>query len=211
VTACGRRRWSGVLAAPPPTLCLDFVNTRYWRGRATPTETLADFTALNAWAERALPLPGEAGALLRDWADRDPAAATALHAGAVALRELLHRIFAGLATAEPATPHDLARLNAQLGQAPQRVAIARQAAQYGWRVELRPESGTGLLAPVLWSAGDLLARSDHDRLRRCANPECLWLFLDESRGGTRRWCDMGACGNRAKARRHYLRNKPSEV
>ena len=60
-----------------------------------------------------------------------------------------------------------------------------------------------LLAPVLWSAADLLLRARHRRIRRCANPECLWLFIDESRMGTRRWCDMASCGNRAKARRHY--------
>jgi hypothetical protein len=42
-----------------------------------------------------------------------------------------------------------------------------------------------------------------DRVRRCANPECGWLFLDDSRAGKRRWCSMSSCGNRARARRHY--------
>ena len=62
---------------------------------------------------------------------------------------------------------------------------------------------------MLWSAADLLTRLDRLRVRRCANDECLWLFIDHSKGGTRRWCDMTSCGNRAKARRHYLRRKPS--
>jgi predicted RNA-binding Zn ribbon-like protein len=30
-----------------------------------------------------------------------------------------------------------------------------------------------------------------------------------SRNHSRRWCDMGDCGNRAKARRHYRRHKES--
>ena len=47
----------------------------------------------------------------------------------------------------------------------------------------------------------------HRRIRRCANDQCLWLFIDTSKGGTRRWCDMSACGNRAKARRHYSKIK----
>jgi predicted RNA-binding Zn ribbon-like protein len=64
-----------------------------------------------------------------------------------------------------------------------------------------------LLAPVLWSAGDLLAGPRLDRVRRCANPECGWLFFDDSRAGKRRWCSMQACGNRAKARRHYHRSR----
>jgi predicted RNA-binding Zn ribbon-like protein len=39
-----------------------------------------------------------------------------------------------------------------------------------------------------------------DRLRSC--PRCGWLFLDTSRGGKRRWCNMRICGNREKASRH---------
>jgi predicted RNA-binding Zn ribbon-like protein len=65
------------------------------------------------------------------------------------------------------------------------------------------------LAPVIWSAADLLTRADH-RVRRCANEACLWLFIDESKAGTRRWCDMSSCGNRAKSRRHYLKTKGSQ-
>ena len=37
------------------------------------------------------------------------------------------------------------------------------------------------LAPVLWSAGDLLTGGKLDKIKRCANPECGWLFLDDSR------------------------------
>jgi predicted RNA-binding Zn ribbon-like protein len=35
--------------------------------------------------------------------------------------------------------------------------------------------------------------------------ECSWLFVDETRAGTRRWCSMQDCGNKAKARRHHRR------
>jgi predicted RNA-binding Zn ribbon-like protein len=45
-------------------------------------------------------------------------------------------------------------------------------------------------------------------VRRCANDKCLWLFIDRSKAGTRRWCDMAACGNRAKAQRHYRNSRP---
>lgn len=41
------------------------------------------------------------------------------------------------------------------------------------------------------------------RVRICGN--CGWLFEDASRNGSRLWCDMAVCGNRAKARRHYQR------
>jgi predicted RNA-binding Zn ribbon-like protein len=51
---------------------------------------------------------------------------------------------------------------------------------------------------------------EHDRrlIRRCANSACVLLFLDTSKGGRRRWCDMSTCGNRAKAATHYAKLHP---
>jgi len=78
---------------------------------------------------------------------------------------------------------------------------------FGWEVDVKSGTALALLAPVLWTAGDLLAGPRLERVRRCANPECGWLFLDDSRAGKRRWCSMSSCGNRAKARRHYHKSR----
>jgi predicted RNA-binding Zn ribbon-like protein len=40
------------------------------------------------------------------------------------------------------------------------------------------------------------------RLRRCGSPTCYWLFLDETKNCSRRWCEMASCGNLMKVRRH---------
>ncbi|MEU3293990.1 CGNR zinc finger domain-containing protein [Streptomyces longwoodensis] len=53
---------------------------------------------------------------------------------------------------------------------------------------------------------ELLATAP-DRIRGCAHEACILHFFDTSRNGTRRWCSMAACGNRAKASRHYARSK----
>jgi hypothetical protein len=50
-----------------------------------------------------------------------------------------------------------------------------------------------------------LART-RERLSMCGNPACRLLFLDESRSHTRRWCDDGGCGNRARARAYRRRH-----
>jgi predicted RNA-binding Zn ribbon-like protein len=47
---------------------------------------------------------------------------------------------------------------------------------------------------------------DPDRVRRCANPACVLVFYDVSKGGQRRWCDMAGCGNRAKAASYQRRH-----
>jgi predicted RNA-binding Zn ribbon-like protein len=67
-----------------------------------------------------------------------------------------------------------------------------------------------VLFAVLGSAAELLASDRVGRIRECASADCTWLFVDESRNRSRRWCDMSACGNRMKARRHYQRAKAAE-
>jgi predicted RNA-binding Zn ribbon-like protein len=131
----------------------------------------------------------------------------ALFAEAIALREALYRIFTAVAQHTSPAAGDLALLNKALAAAPKRAELIEKDGAYLWRVEqLRPQLAD-LLAPVLWTAGDMVAEPRRDRVRLCANDKCVWLFLDDSKGGTRRWCSMSACGNRAKAHRHYERKK----
>ncbi|GGW37290.1 hypothetical protein GCM10010503_11560 [Streptomyces lucensis JCM 4490] len=81
----------------------------------------------------------------------------------------------------------------------------------GQGVREEPEFTDPSWAPA-WLAArnylDLLAEAP-DRIRRCAHESCILHFFDTSRNGTRRWCSMAACGNRAKASRHYARSKES--
>jgi predicted RNA-binding Zn ribbon-like protein len=45
------------------------------------------------------------------------------------------------------------------------------------------------------------------RICACAHLEYILYFLDTTRNGTRRWCDMRTCGNRAKAQRYQRRHR----
>ena len=196
-----------LIPAPKDDLCLAFANTRFWRGRETPTETLGDIDDLLGWLAASAKLPADATEAARNRARRRPAEGAALLADAIALREAIYRIFGALAAFAPAADKDLALLNRALAEAPARETLAHANGGYAWTVKRIDTSAAGLLAPVLWSAADLLTRADRRRVRRCANDQCLWLFVDESKAGTRRWCDMASCGNRAKSRRHYLKTK----
>jgi predicted RNA-binding Zn ribbon-like protein len=40
------------------------------------------------------------------------------------------------------------------------------------------------------------------RLKSCPAEDCRWAFYDHSRNRSGTWCEMGKCGNRAKARRY---------
>jgi predicted RNA-binding Zn ribbon-like protein len=172
-----------------PDLCLEFANTRYWRGQDTPTETLNTPADLAAWA-KAPRLPSQ-----KEFEK------------ALDLRETIHRLFDAVAQGKAPAPRDFDALNAALAAAPARTVLTRGREVYDWELDMRTGTALALLAPVLWSAGDLLASGKLAKVRRCANPECLYLFFDESRAGKRRWCTMSSCGNRAKARRHYHKSR----
>jgi predicted RNA-binding Zn ribbon-like protein len=186
-----------VIPAPETDACLAFANTRYWRGTATPAEELGTVGDLLRWAEKVERLPP---ALLCRFASADSTGAGGIFDEAIGLRETIHRCFT--ATASGQSP-DVAALNAALAEAPARQLVGSG----GWEIEAPGATVGVLLAPVLWSAADLLVGRQLMRVRSCANPACGWLFLDDSKSGNRRWCSMSACGNRAKAHRHYLRQK----
>ena len=196
---------TAAIAAPAEGLCLDFVNTRYWRGSLAPTDELTGFQPLLGW----LKAKGGIDETLLKSADAqsksDPAKADGLLSEAIALREALHRLFAAAATDQPLPAADFVAVNSALAEAPARRKLA--SADGGWEVSWSSVSTPALLASVLWSSADLLLARNDRRIRQCANEKCRFLFIDESKNGTRRWCDMSSCGNRAKARRHLLKKK----
>lgn len=196
------------LAAPADSLCLDFANTRYWRGTDAPTEELPTPAALLGWCGQAgRAVPSLAARLAARWAD-SPAEAAAGQDTAMALREALYRIFAAHAAGQGPAAADIGAFNAALEAAPaRRRLVCDDAGAWAWAVPDGPAEIPALLAPVLWSAADLLAGPRQARVRACSNPACGWLFLDDSKGANRRWCSMASCGNRAKAHRHYARQK----
>ncbi len=189
-----------LIPAPPETLSIDFANTLYWRGADTPTETFGTLDDLLTWCREQAGVPsGLADACRVRGKDDEPA----MLARALALREALYRLFH--AQAEQREPHadDLALLGGFLAEAAPRVALARIDGAYAWRIGGAGATLEALLSPVLWSAIDLLGGARLARVKRCANDACQWLFIDDSKNGSRRWCSMSSCGNRAKAYRHY--------
>jgi len=200
-------RGATLIPAPKEDLCLAFANTRFWRGRAAPTETLDGVEDLLGWLRTATKLPAETIETADGRFRRHPNEAAAVFAAVIGLREAIYRVFSALAASVPAAEKDLALLNRMLADTPPRRKLAEADGGYVWEAKKRDVSLPALLAPVLWSAADLLTHAGRRRVRRCANDACLWLFIDESKAGTRRWCDMSSCGNRAKSRRHYLKTK----
>ena len=211
-------------AAPSPpevfelsggALCLDFANT--WEDRERPeTEKLGGYGALLAFARQSGLLSEAARDRLAARAREDREGAEAAFEAARELREAIYRIFSARVEGRPAPPEDLDRLNAALPDAlgGMRVEMGNGSGDgqggpaYAWSRCDASETLAAPLRPIVRSAAELLVSGDLDRVRECDGTSCTWLFLDQSRNRSRRWCSMETCGNRAKARRHYRRNRP---
>ena len=191
-------------------LSLEFVNTGEWDPVGPWRERLERFRDLVRWARESGALLSERSARLLEVGERLPGRAEDTLQHARRVRRLIREVFKALAHHEPIQPDDLEALSHEVAAA---LASARFVDRGGrvvreWSAD--PEDLEQALRPIVVAAGDLLLGQHTSRLRECANPQCGRLFLDESRNGMRRWCDMRVCGSRAKARRYYARRTSVE-
>ena len=187
-------------------IAIDLVNTVTAR-HAEPVERLENFQRLLYWArltdefnDRTL---ADLGALGRV----DPAASDAALERLKIFRESLYDVLTALMDYREPPSRAVIRLEATWKGATEACS---------WSLidgHLSPEltvatSGLDYLAHVIaFRSFDLLRAFPVERTRVCAGERCGWLFIDRSRGGKRRWCDMAVCGNTAKTRRYLQRRK----
>lgn len=169
---------------------LDFVGTLKWRDDR-PEEQLDSPATLASW----LCLAGVTGA--------DVPVSTARFAQAVQIREAVYRAVRARMARRRIAADDVAILNAA---ARRRVAAPVLAAD--GRVT-RSVTVDAALAVLARDAIDLIGGAEFDRVRRCANTRCTRLYVDASRGRTRRWCGMAECGNAAKVAAFRARQRSS--
>jgi predicted RNA-binding Zn ribbon-like protein len=170
-------------------LAIDFVNTVSGKRLIAPIERFNDYGDVVSWAEQIGIASAARAKTLRRIAREHPAKAEAV------------------AARERADDADLELFNRELAEAFSHLRVAQNADGFAWSF-CEEDALVSLLWPVTRSASDVLMKDDPARVRMCEAPDgCGWLFYDETRNGTRRWCSMKDCGNRAKARRHYAKSK----
>lgn len=188
-------------------LALDFVNTMDSRPTEHPKELLPRYADLAAWGRQAGILAGRQERALRRESRRRPAEAEQIRKMAVALRECLFQVFTAITDRREIPSDLLPEWNRFVLRAMAHYELFQNKDGFSWRPRSEPLELDSMLWPVIHSAIMLSTGPHACRIRRCASSSCDWLFLDKSKRGNRRWCDMTVCGNRAKARRFYSRKK----
>lgn len=106
-------------------------------------------------------------------------------------------------------PDDLRRLNEIMAGGP----VVRQisASDQGYRQDFTPlrQDWGQVMAEVAASFAQTLTEGEPGRVRICDNPDCLWVFYDDTRNRTKRFCNDKLCGNLMKVRRFRARRKDS--
>lgn len=199
---------------------LDFVNTVDWTEDGLVEDRLTDHGRLLEWAAQAGILSASERTRLRAAALRSPAAAQAAFEAARRTRWTIRRTFEAVVGGKR-SDDALREFNALLGDAHSHLELtwlpagarptrARPGAplHWGWR------DGDDELSRVLWSivraAGTLLTSDEASRVRICGGPRCGWMYVDRSRNGLRRWCEMSVCGTREKSRRRAVRRSADQ-
>jgi predicted RNA-binding Zn ribbon-like protein len=177
-------------------LALDFCNTAGEHMSAQPQELMADWEGFVRWAAQAGVITADAYEKLV----RKPLPIRPI----LELRESIYRVGLALAKMKPVPEDDLRAIRRQAdGPRPQ---VVRRGDGLHWMPD--SERASAQLRTVL--GGEALSLFCSPRARRigiCEGGLCGWIFLDDSRGKRRRWCDMNDCGSRAKARQYYARQR----
>jgi len=187
-------------------LALDFVNTVHSRGMTDPGEDLKVTADLVEWA-------GQAGLLrtIEIAQLRGAPPQNARFRRALVLREVLYEIFSRAAKGKRPRSHSLQTFQDFYQNAIRHAEFHPSDHYYrlAWSTATHPLERA--LREITRSAAILLTSEALTRVRQCPGARCSWLFLDTSRNRLRRWCDMKACGNRAKVQRFRRRSHTRRV
>ena len=194
-------------------LWLDFVNTDDIE-LGVRRDALRDFGTMLEWLAAVGVIDHDRRVAIMRRAEQQPAGATAALLDARRVRSALRALAEHGAVSNDARIDAVAEINRVLG----RSAGTR-------RLELSPEgvytrnfvaggdAFAALMMPIVDDGADSLIAGELGRVRCCNDPRCRRVFLDSTKNGRRRWCDMATCGNRAKAARHRAREplRPSQA
>jgi predicted RNA-binding Zn ribbon-like protein len=186
---------------------LDFINTVSGRDHNAPRDRLDSYGRLLEWAAHAGLLPGRVLRTLAQKAQANPAEASQALARAKRLRESMYSAVTAIAGGKAPAKAELELLR-------QAWLAGSEAHRLHWHngridIELEPAAAPLDLVSVIaaWGLVERVFRAPAERLRVCSGTDCAWTFLDSSKAGRRRWCDMAVCGNAAKSRRHAARTR----
>jgi predicted RNA-binding Zn ribbon-like protein len=184
-------------------LALDYVNTRSGPPAGpSDDDVLHRYEDLVAWACHVGMVTEPEAARLCRLTRTEPDSAQVLFKRAMCVRDYLDELFRTAATGGQPSGGHLTRLRDDTAEALAHAQIVPWDGRYRWRWTDHQDLGRPLW-PIVHAATELLTTGPLDRIKTCAG--CRFIFVDESKNRSRRWCSMEDCGTAAKIRRYTAR------
>jgi predicted RNA-binding Zn ribbon-like protein len=178
----------------------DFLNSEWhdWRGSGWTEDRLDNNDWLEKWLAAhhlsiaKLPTTKEMAALKR-------------------LRLLLLNMVKKLVSGFLPIQEDIDKLNQAIAQGTVIRRISLNGDNYQLVLAPLKQSWPQIMAEVAASFAQTLTEGEPSRFRICDNEDCLWVYYDDTRNRSKRYCDDKMCGNLMKVRRFRARKKADDV
>lgn len=174
-------------------LCLDFINSKWYATHKLNKEILRENDFLtDFFSKRNLHTDESPDSEIQD--------------ALLELRSFLEKTLEDFVASKSFSKDALSKIDEYLGAASCVRVVEKVGEKY--RVALKPvlSDWNWIMAEIAASFVQLLWECDVDRIKICENPECRWVFYDETKSRTKRWCD-DTCANRMKVRRFREKRK----
>lgn len=188
-------------------LALDFANT-VGGSRTAPThDHLTRYADVVRFVQQSGAISDEYAEALLKQARIRPDEALQVLTRALRLRDAIWALFPHRTSSE----RDVVVVSDEAARGARYLRLGSKHGEIAWTFAFDEVTLDAALAPIARSAAELLTSSEllHN-VRECESDTCSWLFLDRTRNHSRRWCDMGDCGNRAKSRRFRARKSTNQ-
>jgi predicted RNA-binding Zn ribbon-like protein len=181
-------------------LSLNFVNTIHDRYEEPYKDYIRHYLDLITWAHFANAINSSQKKKLLQISRENQGEANQTYKDSIQLREAIYEYVVSLINRDEVPPANTQLINQWISRAFSNLELTQLDNSFvlDWKAEnFGLES---VLWPITRSFVDLITSDARDRIKLCSN--CGWVFVDNSKNKSRRWCSMETCGNRVKARRH---------
>jgi len=180
-------------------LSLNFVNTVEYRNEEFTVDFLHHYLDLITWAHFADAVGDSQKEILLGLRQEKSNEAKQIYNEAIQLRDAMYEYIINLINREKVHPASIQIINQWISRAFSNLELrlVDRNLVLDWNADnFGLES---VLWPIIKSFVDLVTLTNSQRIKQCSN--CGWVFVDNSKNSSRRWCSMEICGNRVKARR----------
>lgn len=173
-------------------LCLDFINSQWYNSHKPFEEPLKSAIWRDEFCQKwGLPNVEESEEIISELET---------------LRGFLHEVAIEYVSGREISEVNLKKLNHHLKLAHAPRQLKKDGQKLLWSIKPSDNTLDWMMAQIVLSFAAMLTEYPVDRVKLCGNPDCGWIFYDESKSKTKKWCE-NTCASLIKVRKFRANQK----